>query len=272
VVEETIHQIVTGPAAVVALVILEWSAGWIAGAAWTQSWDVIRRGHFRISAWTIAGLTGIGVAAYWSIRSALSAEGAVSGLVVAFACACVLYLAVQYSRTDLPGVVLGSTGAVVGAAALIMLAGQVEAWPLGLSAAAILSGAVVLGGVVNGMMLGHWYLNQPGLKPWALGKLTDATLIAVGVSLVIGVIAGPRLLASSVEGAGLGLFGGGSNFGTVLYVIWLVLLVFTGVIVWAARRCVAIRSIQSATGLFYVALLSGGVSEFLVRYLMVNAA
>jgi hypothetical protein len=271
VVEETIHQIVTGPAAVVALVILEWSAGWIAGAAWTQSWDVIRRGHFRISAWTIAGLTGIGVATYWSIRSALSSEGAVSGLVVAFACACVLYLLVQYSRTDVPGVVLGSAGAVVGAAALVMLAGQVEAWSLGLSAAAILSGAVVLGGVVNGMMLGHWYLNQPGLKPWALGKLTDATLIAVGVSLVIGVIAAPRLLETSIEGAGLGLFGGGSNIGTFLYAIWLVLLVFTGVIVWAARRCVAIRSIQSATGLFYVALLSGGVSEFLVRYLMVNA-
>jgi hypothetical protein len=48
--------------------------------------------------------------------------------------------------------------------------------------------------------------------------------------------------------------------------------VFTGVVSWMARRCVRIRSIQSATGLFYVAILTAGVSEFLVRYLMVNAA
>jgi hypothetical protein len=259
---------VTGPAAVVALVLIEWCVGWIAGAAWTQSWDVIRRGHFRISAWTIVGLTVVGIAAYWSIRS----TGIVSGFVIAFAFFCVLYLLVQYSRTDLPGVVIGSTAAVIGAVALTFLSGQVEAWPSALSAAAILSGAVVMGGIVNGMMLGHWYLNQPGLKPWALGRLTDATLVAVGISLIVGVVAGPRLSGASTEDAALGLPGIGAEFGLVFYVIWLVLLLFTGVIVWAARRCVAIRSIQSATGLFYVALLSGGVSEFLVRYLMVNAA
>jgi hypothetical protein len=42
--------------------------------------------------------------------------------------------------------------------------------------------------------------------------------------------------------------------------------------VWMARRCVKIRSIQSATGLYYVAILTAGVSEFLVRYLMINAS
>jgi hypothetical protein len=56
------------------------------------------------------------------------------------------------------------------------------------------------------------------------------------------------------------------------FIVWLVLLGFTGAVVWGARRCVKIRSIQSATGLYYVALLTAGVSEFLVRYLMVNAA
>jgi hypothetical protein len=202
----------------------------------------------------------------------LSSAGPITGLVIAFACFCVLYLLVQYSRTDLPGVVAGSAAAVIGAVVLILLSGEVKDWPHALGAAAILSGAAVMGGVVNGMMLGHWYLNQPGLKPWALGKLTNATLVAIGFSLLVGIAAAPRLAAASTEGTALGLPGIGADFGIIFYVIWLVLLLFTGVIVWAARRCVAIRSIQSATGLFYVALLSGGVSEFLVRYLMVNAA
>ncbi|MEA2477501.1 MAG: hypothetical protein QOC87_1700, partial [Actinomycetota bacterium] len=43
-------------------------------------------------------------------------------------------------------------------------------------------------------------------------------------------------------------------------------------VVWAARRCVNIKSIQSATGLYYVAILTAGVAEFLVRYLMLNAS
>jgi hypothetical protein len=46
---------------------------------------------------------------------------------------------------------------------------------------------------------------------------------------------------------------------------------FTGAIVWMARRCIQIRSIQSATGLYYVAILTAGVAEFVLRYLMVNA-
>jgi hypothetical protein len=39
-----------------------------------------------------------------------------------------------------------------------------------------------------------------------------------------------------------------------------------------ARRCIQIRSIQSATGLYYVAILTAGVAEFVLRYLMVNAS
>jgi hypothetical protein len=49
-------------------------------------------------------------------------------------------------------------------------------------------------------------------------------------------------------------------------------MALTAAVVWMARRCVRIRSIQSATGLYYVALLTAGVAEFLVRYLMVNAS
>jgi hypothetical protein len=47
--------------------------------------------------------------------------------------------------------------------------------------------------------------------------------------------------------------------------------VFTGAVVWMARRCIQIRSIQSATGLYYVAILTAGVAEFVLRYLMLNA-
>jgi high-affinity Fe2+/Pb2+ permease len=80
-----------------------------------------------------------------------------------------------------------------------------------------------------------------------------------------------RLSDATTEGAVLGLPGFGESFGWIFYGVWVTLLVFTGVAVWGARRCITIRSIQSATGLYYVALLTAGVSEFLVRYLMVSS-
>jgi hypothetical protein len=121
------------------------------------------------------------------------------------------------------------------------------------------------------MLLGHWYLNQPGLKPWALGRLTDATLVGIVVAVLLGLVSAGKLSNASTEGAVMGLPGFGESFSLVFFLAWLAVAGLTAAVVWAARRCVKIKSIQSATGLFYVALLTAGVSEFLVRYLMVNS-
>lgn len=254
----------SGAGAVVALVLLEWAAGIVAGAAWTQSWAVVRRGHFRIAAWTAAAFAVLGGLALQSSSS--------PGLVWTFVGSALFYLAAQYARSDVVGAVVGFACAVLGLAAFLALAFAVAGWPAYLAAAELAVGAVLLGAVTNGMLLGHWYLNQPGLKPWALARLTTATLAAVGLSAGLGVAAAGRLATASTGSAILGLPGLGDSFGPVLFAIWLALVGFTGAVVWGAHRCVKIRSIQSATGLYYVALLTAGISEFVVRYLMVSAA
>ena len=259
----------SGAGAVTGLVLLEWSAGWIGAAAWTQSWSVVRRGHFRIIGWGVVLLTAA-VIAFLGPDAGLT-ETARSG-VIAFGVLAVLYLAVQYSRTDVPGVVVGSAAGIAGAVALTLSAGAISGWPQALAAVELMAGAGLLGAVTNGMLLGHWYLNQPGLKPWALARLTQLALVATIATAVLGFVATGRLVNASTEGAVLGLPGFGESFGAIFFAAWALLLGFTGVVVWMAKRCVNIRSIQSATGLYYVALLTAGVSEFLVRYLMVNGA
>ena len=57
----------SGAAGVVALIMLEWTVGLVAGAAWTQSWGVVKRGHFRITAYTAVAL---GILAVLAIRAA----------------------------------------------------------------------------------------------------------------------------------------------------------------------------------------------------------
>lgn len=258
----------TGAGAVVALVMLEWSVGWLGAAAWIQSWRVVKRGHFRILGWGGVALALAAAAAY---RSAAPAGAAADLAAVVLACA-LLYAAAQYVRSDAAGAVAGAAGAAAGVAALALTPAALGGWPAVAAAANLISGAALLGAVTNGMLLGHWYLNQPGLAPWALARLTGLALAAAAATGAAGLASARRLASADTEGAVLGLPGFGESFGPVFYVVWLGTLVFTGVVAWMARRCVKLRSIQSATGLYYVALLTAGVSEFVARYLMVGAA
>ncbi|MDQ4145365.1 MAG: hypothetical protein M3198_16810 [Actinomycetota bacterium] len=260
----------TGAGAVAGVVLLEWSVGWIAAAAWTQSWSVVRRGHFRINGWGVIALTGLVIAFFRTTET--GSVGSIRTSVVVFAVMVLLYLLVQYSRTDVPGVVVGSAATLAGAAALALTAGEIAGWPQALAAVELLAGAALLGAVTNGMLLGHWYLNQPGLKPWALARLTQLGIAATVATAVLGLAATGRLATASTEGSVLGLPGFGESFGAIFFGVWVLLLGFTGAVIWMAKRCINIRSIQSATGLYYVALLTAGVSEFVVRYLMVNAS
>ncbi|HEX2059039.1 MAG TPA: hypothetical protein VHI71_11815 [Actinomycetota bacterium] len=260
----------SGAAGVVALIMLEWTVGVVGAAAWTQSWGVVKRGHFRITAYTGVGLALLAVLA---LRSALDpVRGAAPSLVLATAVAVGAYLLVQWSNTDVPAVIVGGAATAVGVVALGATGALLDGWSTGLAAVEVVAGAALLGAVTNGMLLGHWYLNQPGLKPWALARLTTLSLVATGATGVLGLAAAGKLAGAETEGAVLGIPGFGESFGLAFFVTWVALMAFTGAVVWAARRCVAIKSIQSATGLYYVALLTAGVSEFLVRYLMVSAA
>ena len=251
--------------------MIEWATGWLAVSSWSQSWDVIRRGHFRITAWAIVFTAALALLSNRSGVAEVDNAALQVGFVVALVVGAALYLLVQYSRTDLPGVVVAGVATALGVGALVASADLLPAWNVAVAAVHLIAGAVLLGAVTSGMMLGHWYLNQPGLKPWALARITTLALGATVVSGIIGLATVAKLSSAATEGAVLGIPGFGDSFGTAFFIIWLVLVVFTGVIVLAARRCVNIRSIQSATGLYYVALLTAGVAEFLVRYLLVNA-
>lgn len=247
--------------AVVASVLMAWVSGTLAGAAWTQSWRIVKRGHFRISAWSAILLCVLAI-----LATRAGADGWLAASIATTACALV-YLGAQYLRSDIVGVVVGTLSGAIGVGLAVAYHSTVG--PLGV--AQLIAGGLLLGAVTNGMLLGHWYLNQPGLKTWALARLTGFGLAAVALSLLLGVVDLARLTSAETEGAVLGLPGFGESFGAIFFGIWVALSLFTGAIVYMARRCVNIRSIQSATGLYYVALLTAGVSEFLIRYLSVNA-
>jgi hypothetical protein len=271
VVEEALLA-VRGAGGVAAIVSVTWAVGMVAGATWAQSWKVIKRGHFRIVAWCTAVVTLLAFLASLAGTEDVEGGGFQRILVLLFFVCVVVHLISEYRATDEVATIAGIVTTVVGVMAVVVTAGLLTQWNFLVSSLGLLSGAALLGAVTNGMLLGHWYLNQPGLKPWALARLTVAGLWVSLASAAIGLLGTKRLIGAPTEGAALGLPGFGQDFGTAFFFIWVALILFTGGVIYMVKRCIDIRSIQSATGLYYVAILTAGVAEFLVRYLMVNAA
>src|SRR3990172_6529301 len=110
-------------------------------------------------------------------------------------------------------------------------------------------GALVLGAVSMGMILGHWYLVTPRLPEQPLREMTFFLLLALGFQalLLIPSLALPRdSITTSVNGPiGANPFfwmrvGGG--------------LAFPAVLSYMAFDSSGVRAMQSATGLLYIAM------------------
>jgi hypothetical protein len=116
---------------------------------------------------------------------------------------------------------------------------------------------LVSGLAVHAMLLGHWYLNAPGMRVDALRKMIDIALMAWATRLAIAV-------------AGLA---GGTTFPvglteTALVALrWLAGLAGLPVLLIMARKTLDIPNTQSATGILYVACLAAILGELTAQLL-----
>lgn len=144
------------------------------------------------------------------------------------------------------------------------------------TAAALLSG-LVTGLTVHAMLLGHWYLNAPGMRVDVLRRMIDAALVVWAVQLVTTValaVAQPGHPLSPAE-----LFAAAPNSAAavgqttiaLLWLRWLAGLVGLPVLLWLARKTLEIPNTQSATGILYVACLAAILGELTAQLLTVPA-
>ena len=130
--------------------------------------------------------------------------------------------------------------------------GATEHAPLWSSISVVTSG-LVLGLVFASMLLGHWYLNAPGMELAPLRRLLTASTAAVIVQTLV---VGAGLIAEvSVQ----------SNV-TLSWLLFELLRWSFGLfgvlaLLWMARRTLEIPNTQSATGILYVAVLGVFIGE-----------
>jgi hypothetical protein len=154
---------------------------------------------------------------------------------------------------------LDAIAPVIGAIGLAAAA-QFSGGPVVLAAARLLVGAAFLGCVSDAMLLGHWYLVQPGLPRDAVKQLVRLT--AVIWPLEVAVMLWPtgmvQVLNGTVDDGWKGLIGW----------TWLACSVATIVLVgvtWAALKERSYSAVMAATGLLYLAILTGFGTDLLAR-------
>lgn len=172
-----------------------------------------------------------------------------------------------------------SRGLLVPAAAAALLAAAADgrltagasgpSWAFGLNA---VCASMLLGSVIVGMLLGHWYLVRARLDISHLvvfARFFAAAVFGRAVLFVIGLIGAASLSASGME---LFLKTTAVDRG---FFFWQ--RVFFGLLGPAAFACMVhetarVRSTQSATGILYIAVVFVMYGEFLARYLAVAGA
>lgn len=158
-----------------------------------------------------------------------------------------LAVARRWPRTPFAVAGMAALAVTLGAAAIGWAPATVDAVPLLLQLASLSAAA---GGALAALVLSHWYLVTPRISIHPLVLLTRVLMVVVGMQLALfGVWA---------------LFGGGPGqvafealFGSAALYGWLrlaVSLVFPFVLIVMAWRTAQSRSMESATGLLYIAI------------------
>lgn len=138
-------------------------------------------------------------------------------------------------------------GVALAAAAFGWAANTADAIPL-LLQLAVLSAAA--GGALAALVLGHWYLVTPRISTRPLVVLTRALAIVVFIQLLL-------FAVWALFGGGPGQAAFESVTGSAALYGWLrlaVSLVFPLVLIVMARKTAQTRSMESATGLLYIAI------------------
>ena len=148
----------------------------------------------------------------------------------------------------------------------LVAAGVAAGDPVGLSIVRIVVGAAFLGAVSDAMLLGHWYLVQPGLARRPLLELVRwAGLVwPLEVAVLVWPTGMLSVLAGTVD----------DGWGGMLGWFWVACVVTTIGLVVVTRAALRERyysAVMAATGLLYLAILTAFGTDLVARAVLAGA-
>jgi hypothetical protein len=252
----------TGAAGYMALVLAEAVAGTAFFLWCSPLWGEVKRGFFTLVTSVISVLA---LAAWWSTTVARipgDEAGAWSArLTLATAIAVVASFVLMLAKQRSIARVLGFVSVPLAFAVLVAMAGTGRQ-SFAVSLFQLVAGAAFLGSVTDGLLLGHWYLTDRGLPRGPINRITDIMLVAVIVEAVAVASSGFGGIESSTSLNPL-LTAGALAPWIALGMVGTTLLI--AVLTRAALRGERASAVQSATGFYYLAVVTAFTAEVAVK-------
>ena len=252
----------TGAAGYMALVLAEAVAGTLAFVWCTPLWHEVKRGFFTLTT-SIVLVLSLGA---WATTRAAQVAGDEAGrwsatLALATAAAVGLTFVLMLAKQRSAARVAGFLSLVAGVATLVAMAGTArQSYAVALFQ--LLAGAAFLGSITAGLLLGHWYLTDRGLSRGPIDRLTTAMLVSVVVEAVAVVTSGFGGVESSASLNPL-LTAGALAPWIALGMVVATLLI--ALLTRAALKGERASAVQSATGFYYLAVVTAFTAEVAVK-------
>lgn len=254
----------TGVSGVIAVVLAQTVAG-AAVLTWlTPLWHEAKRSYF-----TIHGAVVTFAFALWAWMAAR--DGAIAGdvtgawvvrLTLATLVVTALSTALLVVRRQTAGRVLGVVSVPVSLAALVAFAATARQ-DLPIALFQVVAGAAFLGAAFDGLFLGHWYLTDRKLPRTPINRYTNVLIVASvveAVAVATGGFSGTAAASSSFNP----LLGPGA------LAPWIAIgmagaTLLIAVLVRAALKGERASAVQSATGFYYLGVVTAFTAEIAVK-------
>jgi hypothetical protein len=253
---------VTGVAGVMALVLAEAVAGATAFLWLSPLWHEVRRGFFKLLG---AILSIVAVLTWFSVDAAVteafSGGDVVRVSILVAAAGTLLWTFLLFLRQHAAARMLGLVTVAAWLNALVWMGGAGRQ-SLGLALFQLAAGTALLGATTDGLLLGHWYLTDRKLPRRPIERVTTALLIAVPLAAVAVISAGFSGVEDSTVINPL------LTAGALAPWIALGMVAATALIaalVKAVLKGERASAVQSATGFYYLAVVTAFTAEVAVK-------
>ena len=252
----------TGVAGVMALVLAETVAGTTLFLWTSPLWNEVKRGFFKLLGAILTLLAGL---AWLSVNAAVvgrfpSADVLRATTLVATG-ATALWTLLLFARQQAAARVVGLLSVPAWIAVLVWMGGAGRQ-SFGLALFQLVAGAFLLGAATDGLLLGHWYLTDRKLPRGPINRMTTTLMVSVVLAAAAVISAGFSGVQASAAINPL------LTAGALAPWIALGMVVATALIAWMVKAVLKgerASAVQSATGFYYLAVVTAFTAEVAVK-------
>ena len=252
----------TGVAGVMALVLAETVAGASIFLWLSPLWHQVKPGFFKLLG---AILSVLALLAWLSVDAATVSRfgdaGILRGSTIAATAATIVWTILVFARQRAPSRVVGLASVVAWANVLVWVSGAGRQ-SSALALFQLAAGAALLGSTTDGLLLGHWYLTDRKLPRAPIDRMTTILLASVVVAAIAVVSAGFSGVESSTPINPLLTAGALAPWIALGMVLATALI---AALVKAVLRGERASAVQSATGFYYLAVVTAFTAEVAVK-------